>query len=242
MGITGHYSNVTMKAFLTGPKRKAGSPPVPVAPIDDAEESTEVKLAMLSSLHPTLDQETLVDVLLAHDGSVEEASASLQNVKPETKKSGVVGHQQSLRHFALGGDPSSPPKKKMKSKKGSTLHLFDPADVAEHTPCTIIHNFLPPDLANDLLQELLDESDTFERITFKLFDNVVSSPHTSSFYVGTSDEIRTQKTDYYYNGSKLTVWTPLPSRERPLVLTLAGHTPVNATADESPTPCARRGK
>lgn len=194
-----------MKAFLTGPKRKS-NPSSTLAPAsDDAEESTEVKLAMLSSLHPTLDQETLVDVLLAHDGSVAEASASLQNFRPGTKKSGVVGPQQSLRHFAVGGDPSSPPKKRMKSKKGSTLHLFDPADVAEHTPCTIIHNFLPPDLANDLLQELLDESDTFERITFKLFDNVVSSPHTSSFYVETSDEIKTQKTDYYYNGSKLTV-------------------------------------
>lgn len=191
-----------MKAFLNRPKRKASTPP----PAEDAEDSTELKLAILASLHSDIDQETLMDVLLAHDGSVADASASLQNIKPAAKKTGVIGQQQSLRHFAVGGASStSPVKKKVKSKKGATLHLFDPADVAEHTPCTIIHNFLPPDLANDLLKELLEEAPTFEQITFKLFDNVVSSPHTSSFYVGSASEIQTLKTDYYYNGSKLNV-------------------------------------
>ena len=193
-----------MRAFLTRPKRKASREPSPVANADD-EEPTEVKLALLSSLHPEVEQDTLMDVLLAHDGSVHDASASLQHFRPESKKSGVIGQQQSLRHFAKPEDPSSPPKKRLKSKKGSTLHLFDPEDVAEHTPCTIIHNFLPPELANDLLRELLTESDSFERITFKLFDNVVSSPHTSSFYVTTKQEMETQMNDYFYNGSKLTV-------------------------------------
>lgn len=193
-----------MKAFLTRPKRKASCEPSPVAYADD-DESTEVKLALLSSLHPQLEQDTLMDVLLAHDGSVQDALASLQHFHPESKRSGAVGHQQSLRHFARAGDPSSPPKKKLKSKKGSTLHLFDPEDVAEHTPCTIIHNFLPPELANELLRELLEESDSFERITFKLFDNVVSSPHTSSFYVSTKQEREMQMNDYFYNGSRLTV-------------------------------------
>lgn len=193
-----------MKAFLTRPKRKASREPSPVANADD-DEPTEVKLALLSSLHPEVEQDTLMDILLAHDGSVQDASASLQHFRPESKKSGVIGQQQSLRHFAKPGDPSSPPKKRLKSKKGSTLHLFDPEDVAEHTPCTIIHNFLPPDLANDLLQELLQESDSFERSTFKLFDNIVSSPHTSSFYVSTKQEMEMQKNDYFYNGARLTV-------------------------------------
>lgn len=40
---------------------------------------------------------------------------------------------------------------------------------------------------------MLEESKTFEKITFKLFDNVVSSPHTSSFYVDSHDEMRKQK-------------------------------------------------
>lgn len=195
-----------MKAFLTRPKRKASREPSPAAAQQD-DEPTEVKLAMLSSRHPNIDQETLMDILLAHEGSVEAAFESLQEFPSETKKtgSGVVGYQQSLRHFAKPGDASSPSKKRIKSKKGSTLHLFDPEDVAEHTPCTIIHNFLPQELANNLLRELLKEADSFEQNTFKLFDNVVSSPHTSSFYMATAEEIQTQKSDYFYNGARLTV-------------------------------------
>ncbi|RSM01008.1 hypothetical protein CEP52_008815 [Fusarium oligoseptatum] len=193
-----------MKAFLTRPKRKASPPPQP-----EPEEPTEVKLALLSSLHPTFEQEDLLDILLAHDGSVSEASASLK-VRPQVKKGNrVIGYQQSLKQYASPSSSSSlattsPVKKKLKSKRGSTLHLYDPEDVAEHTPCTIIHNFLPADDANDLLKELLEEAKSFEKATFQLFENVVSSPHTSSFYVESYDEIRRQKTDYHYNGARLT--------------------------------------
>ncbi|RSM11524.1 hypothetical protein CDV31_006735 [Fusarium ambrosium] len=193
-----------MKAFLTRPKRKASPPPQP-----EPEEPTEVKLALLSSLHPTFEQEDLLDILLAHDGSVSEASASLK-VRPQVKKGNrVIGYQQSLKQYASPSSSSSlattsPVKKKLKSKRGSTLHLYDPEDVAEHTPCTIIHNFLPADDANALLKELLEEAKSFEKATFQLFENVVSSPHTSSFYVESYDEIRRQKTDYHYNGARLT--------------------------------------
>lgn len=194
-----------MKAFLSRSKRKLTPDTAPHNP--DPEEPTELKLALLASLHPALDQETLLDILLAHDGSVSEASASLKS-PPSAKKpnSGGIGYQQSLRQYTLPASNETPsPAKKLKSKKGSTLRLYDPDDVAEHTPCTIIHNFLPPEVANDLLKELLDEAKTFEKITFKLFDNVVASPHTSSFYVESYDDIQKQKTDYHYNGARLTV-------------------------------------
>ena len=193
-----------MKAFLTRPKRKAS--PELQAQNAEPEESTEIKLALLSSLHPQLDQEYLLDILLAHDGSVSEASESLKVQVPAKKGPRVVGYQQSLKQYTSStSDSNTPTKKKLKSKAGSTLHLYDPEDVAEHTPCTIIHNFLPPEEANLLLQELLEESKTFERITFQLFENVVASPHTSSFYVESYDEIQRQKTEYHYNGGRLTV-------------------------------------
>ncbi|KAF4975818.1 hypothetical protein FZEAL_7437 [Fusarium zealandicum] len=195
-----------MRAFLTRPKRK--STPEPQLQTTKEEEPTEVKLALLSSLHPSFDQEALLDILLAHDGSVSEASASLKVQPPLKKGKRVVGYQQSLKQYAYVSSNSleaaAPAKKKLKSKRGSTLHLYDPEDVAEHTPCTIIHNFLPPDDANELLRELLEEAKSYERITFQLFENVVSSPHTSSFYVESYDEIRRQKTDYHYNGARLT--------------------------------------
>lgn len=172
------------------------------------DEPTEVKLAILSSLHSNFSQEALLDILLEHDGSVAAASESLSAptttssyVSPSSlsnKAANSVVSQTSLRNFAAprtsDGAPA-PKKTKLLSRKGATLHLFDPDDIAEHTPCSIIHNFLPSDLANGLLLEMIEESKTFEKITFKLFDNVVSSPHTSSFYVDSHDEMRKQKID-----------------------------------------------
>jgi len=91
------------------------------------------------------------------------------------------------------------------SKKGKTLHLYSPEDIAAHTPCSIIHNFLPAEEADALLEELLLEAPTFERQSFKLFDNVVSSPHTACFYVETLEEEESQRSEYIYNGDRLTV-------------------------------------
>ncbi|KAM0328209.1 hypothetical protein ACHAQA_005616 [Verticillium albo-atrum] len=198
-----------MESFIVRKKRKLStqtdSPPK--ADDGDDDEPTDVKLAMLSSLHPDVGQDTLLESLLAHDGSVSETSTALKAPNPQRKTSGVMGAQSSLKHFARGPQEDAagqPLKKKLMSKRGSTLHLYDPEDIAEHTPCTIIHNFLPPDEANELLTELLEESKSFEKITFKLFDNVVASPHTSSFYVESYDEMKAQKTDFLYNGARLT--------------------------------------
>ncbi|PNP51965.1 hypothetical protein THARTR1_07174 [Trichoderma harzianum] len=217
-----------MEAFLTRPKRKSthvnNATPEPEATlqdVQDGEESTEMMLAMLSSLHPLIEQETLLDVLLAHDGSVSQASESLKSSRPAARKNAVIGYQQSLRQYAKPGDGSlSPPKKKTKSKKGSTLHLYDPEDVAEHTPCTIIHNFLPSELADDLLRELLDEAKSFEQITFKLFENIVASPHTSCLFLESFEKIQEQKHDYFYNGGMLDdvrKLTPALAKVKPIV-------------------------
>lgn len=206
-----------MEAFVTRKKRKASSSSNEVGCVEDREEeSTDVKLALLSSLCPNVPQDVLLDVLLAHDGSVSEAATYLRLPTPVAKPGGQVGSQTSLRSFATApsterSQSPSPKKARLLSRKGATLHLFDPEDISQHTPCTIIHNFLAPDEANDLLRELLEESKSYERITFKLFDNVVSSPHTSSFYVGSVDEMNRQKLEYLYNGARLTVTNRQPS-------------------------------
>lgn len=177
-----------MKSFLKRKQREDGKVQE-TDPTEYENESTEVKLAILSSIHPGLDQEMLLDILLVHDGSVAAASDALRNGKLASRKTSgpvVMGAQTSLRFFAAStSGASSPTKKKPRllSKKGATLHLFDPEDVAEHTPCTIVHNFLPPKLANELLKELLEESKSFRKISFQLFDNVVTSPHTSALYI-----------------------------------------------------------
>lgn len=207
-------------------KRKLPAPEESI--YDDENESTEVKLAVLSSLHPTMSQGSLLEALLAHEGSVEAASTSILEdlLRSPSKKrmKPSVGHQTSLRLFASKTSTEersvSPKRARPLSKKGTTLHLYDPEDVAENTPCSIIHNFLPPEEANDLLKEMLDESNSFEKVSFKLFDNVVQSPHTSSFYVASEAEINTQKEDYFYNGARISDVrriTPQLLRARPRV-------------------------
>ena len=176
------------------------------------EESTDIKLATLASLYPSVDQESLLEFLIETNGSVdcvcETLAASGVAVSPQKSYRAGVGHQTSLATFQSHSEVQSNSRlKKLNAltRKGRTLHLYTPEDIAAHTPCSIVHNFLPKDKANVLLKELLEEVPTFERQTFKLFDSVVESPHSMCFYVDSLEEQQRQKTEYLYNGSYLSV-------------------------------------
>lgn len=169
------------------------------------EDDTDTKLAILSSLFPLADESYIFETLINADGDVETAQRRLQppspSPEPAPKRSkGVAGQQLSIRKFQLNGDQA--PIRRL-TTTGKTLHLYDADDIEHHTPCSIIHNFLPADDANQLLLELLEEAKTFRNQSFKLFDRVVQSPHTSSFYVETREEQRVQTKEYVYNGSYL---------------------------------------
>jgi len=206
-----------MDAFVSRKKRKlfpestVSTPPphrvqdISTSDIEPEDDSTDFKLAILSSLHPFVEQQLLLDILLAHEGSVERASASLSAPELSPRKRSTIGYQSSLSAFISLDDTNPSKKSKPLSKKGTTLHLYSPEDVAAHTPCSIIHNFLLVEEANALLGELLEEAKSFERMSFKLFDNVVQSPHTACFYVENYAEQKNQRTEYIYNGGRLTV-------------------------------------
>lgn len=195
-----------MDNFISRKRRRLSSPETAgqVCTLED-DDSTDLKLALLASSHPHLEQQVLLDILLAHEGSVEAASASLISQNRFLPKNNLItpGYQSSLGNFAIISGTNKRPKSL--SQKGKTLYLYSPEDVAAHTPCSIIHNFLSAKDANELLEELLFEAPSYQKLTFKLFDNVVSSPHTSCFYVETLEEMKRQKTDYIYNGDLLTV-------------------------------------
>jgi alkylated DNA repair dioxygenase AlkB len=174
------------------------------------DESTDVKLAILASLYPGIDHSDLLDILISSEGSVERACLSLSpqdssDLPVRKRRASGTEIQSSLSSYTTSNSNTSPTKGlKPLTKKGKTLHLYAPEDIANHTPCTLIHNFLPPDLATSLLKELLDEAPTFPRQTFKLFDRTVQSPHSACFYVTSLEERNRQKTEYLYNGSYLT--------------------------------------
>lgn len=169
-----------MEAFLSK-KRPHDTPPRQVSPVEDDEgESTELKLALLSSLHPDASQDILLDTLLECDGRVEQASAILlpEDTQTPLKKQKTVGHQSSLTSLIKRESNGEASGVKSLTRKGKTLFLYSPRDVETHTPCSIIHNFLPTETADALLHELLQESPSFSKETFQLFDRTVESPHT----------------------------------------------------------------
>ena len=203
-----------MDAFVSRKRRRLSpatevGPIQPASPFGDVEDSTDVKLAILSSLHSDYSQDDLLEILLGCEGSVEAALEVLSSrggrgLPLRRKQSTGIGLQSSLPYSTGGAEGQTSPKRpKTLTRKGKTLHLYDPADIAAHTPCSIVHNFLPPELATALLCELLPEVTTYQSATFKLFDNVVKSPHTACFYVNNLAERERQRTEYLYNGSNL---------------------------------------
>lgn len=181
-------------------------------PIESENDSTDLKVATLASLFPEIDQTALLEMLVSLDGSVRQVCEALWSPagsSPKRKSGNGIGVQTSLASFkqdierSSSGSVSVP--LKAKTRKGQTLHLYTPEDIEMHTPCSIIHNFLPTNVAEELLRELLGEATTFERQTFKMFDNVVQSPHSACFYVENLEERERQQTEYLYNGSFLTV-------------------------------------
>jgi alkylated DNA repair dioxygenase AlkB len=187
------------------------------APAED--ESTEFKLALLASLHPDLDETSLLEALLAADGSIQEAANYLSHSQlPSSRKppaNSSIGYQSSLTSYRISSGDARPAKKPL-VRKGKTLYLYSPEDIEAHTPCSIIHNFLPSQQANALLSQLLDEAPTYRSIEFKLFDRVVTSPHTFSFYVNSLAEAEEQKTEYIYDGRRVEA---SPSACKPLAIT-----------------------
>lgn len=182
---------------------------------DVDDDSTDIKLAKLASVFPDISQDELLDLLIANEGSTDETCATLLDHKTASKKAkrssphsnnGPGTIQSSLSSFGMrnpsfsglnSGTAAQPPP----TRKGRTLDLFSPEDISRYTPCSIIHNFLPPEEATALLKELLAESKTFERQKFQLFEHTVQSPHSAGFYVASAEEQRQQKSEYSYNGN-----------------------------------------
>lgn len=173
---------------------------------NEDSESTEFKLAVLASLHPEKSPEVHLDYLLAYGGSAVKAAAALSGNVDEgvkRKRSAATGYQSSLDRFtSRNGEKSSggAPNSRLLTKKGKTLHLYTPKEVESNTPCSIIHNFLPPAQAETLLKELLGEVPKMKRGTFQLFERTVQTPHTWKFYVDTLEAVKEQQTEYVYDG------------------------------------------
>ncbi|KAJ5061783.1 hypothetical protein J3E74DRAFT_37691 [Bipolaris maydis] len=209
------FSRKEMDAFVTRKRKRderVVKPAVATTRVEPGEEEgkeeecTDFKLAVLASLHAGVEETALLEALLAADGSVEQALEYLaQSSRSPMRKRpapATVGYQSSLTSYRIA-PPNGTLVNKSVVEKGKTLFLYSPEDIETHTPCSIIHNFLPAKQADALLLELLEESSTYQRFEFKLFDRVVQSPHTYAFYVNSLEEVERQKTEYVYDGRQM---------------------------------------
>ncbi|KAL3467466.1 hypothetical protein BJX64DRAFT_143088 [Aspergillus heterothallicus] len=187
-----------------------------VAGNDDDDASTDIKLAQLMSLFEDTPQDTLLDILVSCGGSVDAAIPTITQQKriassPTAlrKRAKTTNGASAVQTSLISHVVQSPGENKIGGtikprnpvQKGKTLYLYSPEDVAAHTSCTIIHNFLPADQANTLLLELLDESQHFSRYQLQIFERTVESPHSTCVYVNTPEERSQHMNDYSYGGS-----------------------------------------
>ncbi|SMQ51648.1 unnamed protein product [Zymoseptoria tritici ST99CH_1A5] len=194
---------------------------------DEDAESTELKLAILSSLHPNKAQDVLMDYLLAYNGDVEKVSEALSSSsaagsKSKRQHSALNGYQSSIDTFAAssgGPKPVATATTKSLVQKGKTLHLYSPADIERHTPCSLVHNFLPQPLASALLEELLAESATFLRNEFQMFERTVTTNHTWRLYLDDDSSFESQQSAMQYDGTA----NPLNVRKSPPEMIKVSH-------------------
>lgn len=81
------------------------------------------------------------------------------------------------------------------------LILYNPEDVANHCPCTLIFNILPKELSNRLLQVMLKDSETWNRNRWWLFERMVESPHKTSYFADREEDLE-EVAGWTYNGRK----------------------------------------
>ncbi len=82
-----------------------------------------------------------------------------------------------------------PSSDKRKATRLPPLLLSNSSLVSEHTPCTLHHAILPPELACRLFYTMVDASRTWNRNKWWLFDRVVESPHRTSFFARRTDGV-----------------------------------------------------
>lgn len=175
-----------------------------------SDSNTETKITQIRSQHQ-ITEEAALELLISCDGDVprvmallgpDAAELSATESKCTTSKS---AYQATLKRFV---DPQSNAFKKPRLDiKGRTVHVYDPEQVYSVVPsCTMRLGVFPHNLADELLEFLLKDSDSWSKNEFYMFDRQVASHHTSSFYTDNETVLKKGAT---YNGKTTKNMRPL---------------------------------
>ena len=129
------------------------------------------------------------EVTAVHSSSKRKA----EELTEETSKDNSSNKKVLTLQEVLKWPPTKAPTFKERIET-QTIYLYRQEDVSARTPCTLLHNVLPKELANSLLQIMLKESETFTRKQGFLFGKLATSPHTSQYYI--SNEMKIKSSNY----------------------------------------------
>lgn len=142
-------------------------------------ENNDSDLALLVSVFPDIDITELAEILKEQD--VHAAIDTLLKPRPANNKNDLLKFN-ALFHNSISASPKL---------------ILNHANIHKHLPCTLSHEFLPLELASELLDCMLAESHSWTTRKFNLFDRDVVSPHTTCFYYDPEITFKTlPDTDY----------------------------------------------
>ncbi|KAG0259283.1 hypothetical protein BG011_002748 [Mortierella polycephala] len=144
--------------------------------------------------------------------SLPSASSSLQKSSPSSISStSTSSHsKESIAHLPSLNDrlrwkdsinDTSASTLTSSSSRPKPLVVYSPEDVAKRCPCTLIFNVLDKDLATRLLKVMLEDSETWNRNRWWLFERMVESPHKTSYFAERDDDME-EVAGWTYNGMK----------------------------------------
>lgn len=138
-----------------------------------------------------------------HAAAVVDAG-SKQSAQPSQAQSSPTAKASSSKTTLNAVIPHTTVSPGTKPVRLPPLLLSNAAMVKEHTPCTLHHSILPPELASRLFYVMSDLSNHWKRNKWWLFDRVVESPHLTSFFArrtnGLDDnEDWQQAAQFWYN-------------------------------------------
>jgi alkylated DNA repair dioxygenase AlkB len=198
---------ITMATQNTDSENKEVCNPAPsVATRSSSNTDTETKLEQITSVYNEISPETALEMLISCNGKVAEVLELLGPTAAEFTKSAPKSEYQSTLKRFVDQEPLSFSKKLRTDVKGKTIHIFDPEQVEHLVPCTMKLKVFPPDLADKLLQFLLEDSQTWTQNQFYMFERQVASHHTTAFYTDNETILREGAT---YNGNLYTNMHPL---------------------------------
>ncbi len=173
---------------------------------------TECIIRQLGDAYPHIERATLLELLVACDGSKTATEHMIDESLPATstlkkRKADKPRYQSSLSSLLpkrlKTPSPAAATPVSGGRNVGKVIRLYHPDDVRAHLhPYVSLHrSFLPHQLSNDLLQDLVDNTHKFSPHEFYLFGQPCKADHATGVFM--RDKVSEISPDYVYNGVKV---------------------------------------